>query len=134
MSCREFVDNLLDTKYDFDRNMLKCLYTSIKANPYKYGAEAQLQQQQQNLLEHDRRLKKNGSMGKGSSNLIMPLSSTSMGNCVTTSTRNSLLVINPNEQVDYKHGFVLKKSVYDSDGTKSKLFLKSSQSNFIKFN
>lgn len=129
MTCREFVDNLLNTKQNLDRKMLKSLYDSIKANPYKYGAETQ---QKQNLINQNRCLKKSCSIRSNDSTMY---TNTSI-NFENHPLRHSLLIINPNEQVDYKHGYVLKKSVYDLDGSRSKfqnfLQILSSFKNFKK--
>ncbi|KAI1726395.1 pleckstrin homology domain-containing protein [Ditylenchus destructor] len=90
MTCREFVNNLLHTQYTFDRNMLKTLYNSIKDLSFQC---------------HSATLQKSQVGG-------------SIRASETGSVRHSLL-INPNEQVDYKHGWVLKKSVYDADGKRT---------------
>jgi hypothetical protein len=95
MTSREFVNNLAHTDYEYDRNLLKTLYKSVKDTPFIY---------------HDDGL--NGSHPE------TPKRSSSARVNRRKSTKNSLL-INPNEQIDYHHGWVLKKSVYDSDGKRS---------------
>lgn len=110
MTCREFVDNLLNTKQNLDRKMLKGLYASIKLNPYKYGTETQLNNGSNNRLKNSSSIRSNDPLMRSSRSITFE----------ENSIRNSLLVINPNEQIDYKHGYVLKKSVYDADGSRSK--------------
>uniref|UniRef100_A0A915CYT3 PH domain-containing protein n=1 Tax=Ditylenchus dipsaci TaxID=166011 RepID=A0A915CYT3_9BILA len=78
MTSREFVNNLLHTQYSYDRNVLKTLYNSIKETPFKYQSEVQQR-------------KSTASMGINGHSLL----------------RGSLL-INPNEQIDYKHGWCSK--------------------------
>lgn len=88
MSSREFVNNLAHIA-KFDRNMLKALYTSIKQTPFHY--------QQSSIAPvdpRDKHVRSNGSVRLSRA----------------TSMKSSTgVLINPDEQIDYKHGWLLKK-------------------------
>lgn len=96
MSSREFINNLAHTQYPFERNLLKTLYSAVKESPFKY---------------HEEEVKLDGSVKKnGSAKLARKKSQQS---------KKSTIFADPKDQIDYKHGWVMKKSVYDSDGKRS---------------
>lgn len=110
MSCREFIDNLLNTDYKYDLAMLKELYASVKEQPFHYKADAgQFQPSASTAVGMGREKRLSRVLSKRSPNGTGPKSSVSSG------------LIDPEQQVDYKHGWLVKKSMYDSDGKKTPL-------------
>lgn len=119
MTMREFVNNLLHTQYVYDPNILKTLYKAVKDRPFLQIALTQNQ---------------TASISEGNidcyAGLATPILSQN-GQChvaykqeinkkqMHSLKRNDSMFANPREQVDYKRGWLLKKSVYDLDGKKS---------------
>jgi hypothetical protein len=100
MSCRDFIENFSHTDYSYNPAILKELYAAIKEQPFHYGS-AQVNQTSSPTTRtnnKEKRMSRVLSM-KGSA--------------------SSSALINPEQQVDYKHGWLLKKSIYDADGKKS---------------
>jgi len=90
MSSREFLNNLAHTKSQFDRNMLKALYISVKQAPFHYQQSPVVPVES----SRDKQVKGNGSVRLSRA----------------TSMKSSTgVLINPDEQIDYKHGWLLKK-------------------------
>lgn len=137
MTMREFVNNLLHIQYVYDRNMLKTLYKAVKDTPFLHITSSEA-----NVVPTTS-LISNGGIDCFT-NLGAPILSqnglclvaknimeksgdelrrTSSNKQRRTSNRKDSIFANPREQVDYKRGWLLKKSVYDSDGKRSSFFL-----------
>lgn len=114
---REFVDNLLHTRCAYDRNMLKTLYNAVKDSPFKREA---LQRATSDTTVTA--LKESGfvSMPERGKKVMNGGGVSSAFSLHDPMAPSSLTMVDPNEQVDYRHGWVLKKSTYDSDGVRSK--------------
>uniref|UniRef100_A0A1I7W689 SEC7 domain-containing protein n=1 Tax=Heterorhabditis bacteriophora TaxID=37862 RepID=A0A1I7W689_HETBA len=90
MAVRDFINNLGHTGVQYKRDLLKALYTSIKENE---------------IIHTNDSVKK------------MTFSSPYKR---LFSSQAQVLEIDPESQVEYKCGYIMRKCVYDSDGTKSK--------------
>uniref|UniRef100_A0A0N5B231 SEC7 domain-containing protein n=1 Tax=Strongyloides papillosus TaxID=174720 RepID=A0A0N5B231_STREA len=96
MSCREFINNVTHMKDDYDRNLLKVLYSSVSKEP----------------------LSNNSSVGEiKKSNFDKPLKrQTSFRKSLLRKKSEKMALIMPQkEQVDYKHGYIYRKCIFDSE-------------------
>jgi hypothetical protein len=96
MTVREFVDNLGHTQYSYERNLLKVLYNAVKSTPFKY-----LDDDQEKTDVQDGQATRASGVFRRLSRKI--------------SKKGAEI----KDQIDYKHGWVVKKSVYDIDGKKT---------------
>uniref|UniRef100_A0A915C8F8 Uncharacterized protein n=2 Tax=Parascaris univalens TaxID=6257 RepID=A0A915C8F8_PARUN len=102
MSSREFIDNISQTEHSFDRTLLKTLYGSIKEQPIKWAED-------DNEVEPNGELPANGSATKmGATNKKKRKSMT-----------KSKSVVGQDDQIEYKAGWVMRKCVYDRDGSRT---------------
>ncbi|VDD88070.1 unnamed protein product, partial [Enterobius vermicularis] len=99
MSSREFIENLGQTEYVYDRALLKTLYTAIKEQPIKWAEDS----------------KEEGL------NLRAPSgdTATSSSKNARRSMRKSKSAIGEDDQIEYKAGWVVMKCVYDNDGKRT---------------
>lgn len=96
MSCRDFIDNLSqNSPHLYSRDLLKSLYNSIKGHPIELVREP-------------------GSSSETTTDSGLPSRSLQDHRFVT--------VPDPDTQVEYKKGWVLRKAVFDVDGKRSKIF------------
>uniref|UniRef100_A0A0N5ARG8 SEC7 domain-containing protein n=1 Tax=Syphacia muris TaxID=451379 RepID=A0A0N5ARG8_9BILA len=99
MSSREFIENLGETEYVFDRGLLKTLYMAIKDQPIKWAED-------DNEDSNTCKTSTGGTL-------------TSSGKNVRKSMRKSRSTIGEDDQIEYKVGWVVMKCVYDSDGKRT---------------
>lgn len=88
----EFIDNLCYTNHTYDRGLLKTLYTKIKSQPFKSAPSDA-------AATADERPKRRVSTAIASA--------ATFGRQLT-------------DQVDYNRGWIMVKTVYDSDGKRSR--------------
>lgn len=110
MTCREFIDNLLHTDFKYDLAMLKELYISVKEQSFQYKpGEEPIQPSPLTV-----------GMGR-EKRLSRMLSKRGNPDGAKTSVSSTSALIDPEQQIDYKHGWLVKKSIYDADGKKTPL-------------
>uniref|UniRef100_A0A914UQQ4 Uncharacterized protein n=1 Tax=Plectus sambesii TaxID=2011161 RepID=A0A914UQQ4_9BILA len=102
MSTREFIDNLSNTGFNYKRDLLKCLHSAIKNAPIEWARDTP-------EFDVDRDVRSNGP--------IITSTATSAGSKGVP----LLQVPDPDSQVEYKNGWVMRKCVYDSDGKRTPL-------------
>lgn len=95
MSCRDFIENLSNAGFSFSRDLLKTLYNSIKQNPIEWAKDSV-------------------------SGSEATLSVTTIGSGAGAGSGSTFLEYpDPESQVEYKKGWVMRKCLVDPDGKKT---------------
>lgn len=120
MSMREFVNNLLRIHCVYDPNILKTLYKAVKDKPFLL-AESTQNLTSSSISESETNFNSNLFTSIHSQNEKCLIANKQEINGVKNHIlkKNDSMFANPREQVDYKRGWLLKKSVYDLNGKKS---------------
>ncbi|CEF60735.1 Sec7 domain and Pleckstrin homology domain, spectrin-type and Pleckstrin homology domain and Pleckstrin homology-like domain and Sec7 domain, alpha orthogonal bundle-containing protein [Strongyloides ratti] len=100
MSCREFINNVTHQKNDYDRNLLKVLYSSISKEPLSNNTSLENVKK----VNDDKLLKRQSSFRKS---------------LLRKKSERIALIMPQKEQVDYKHGFIYRKCLFDSEEKKT---------------
>uniref|UniRef100_A0A0N4Z801 SEC7 domain-containing protein n=1 Tax=Parastrongyloides trichosuri TaxID=131310 RepID=A0A0N4Z801_PARTI len=100
MSCREFINNVTHMKSNYDRNLLKVLYSSIHKEPLS----SKITQEETKKLNEEKTFKKQSSFRRS---------------VLRKKSERMALVMPQKEQVDYKHGFIYRKCLFDSEEKKT---------------
>ncbi|VDK58730.1 unnamed protein product [Anisakis simplex] len=109
MSSREFIDNISQTEHTFDRSLLKTLYGSIRDQPIKWAEdESELEKSNETSASNGSALNQR----ERGSGLLDRKKRKSF-------TNKSKSVVADDDQIEYKAGWVVRKSVYDRDGNRS---------------
>ncbi len=130
MTCPEFVDNLsgLNDNGDFPGTLLRTLYASIKleAIPWSdsFGEDIVLEQQQQQAQPSflgDAGERDAEAAAAAQHSAAAPSSSIKIGSAGGGLNPFLALPEHPDRLVDYKNGYVMRKSCFDAQGKKTKL-------------
>ncbi|KIH49835.1 Sec7 domain protein [Ancylostoma duodenale] len=89
MTIRDFINNISHTGVHYKRDLLKALYNSIKENEIVHASKFE-----------------------------KPLT-TKVASKRSFVSRQLLLEVDPDSQVEYKCGYIMRKCVYDADGAKT---------------
>ncbi|KAL3110097.1 hypothetical protein niasHT_015700 [Heterodera trifolii] len=116
MSCREFIDNLSHSEHNkFDTAMLRELYVGVSERPINWRrtendeTEGSVQSSSTDQHKFETRFGRILSSKRRDSSVISELKSDSLAGTM----------VDPEHQVDYKHGWLFRKSIYDADGKRT---------------
>uniref|UniRef100_A0A183CIS3 SEC7 domain-containing protein n=1 Tax=Globodera pallida TaxID=36090 RepID=A0A183CIS3_GLOPA len=117
MSCREFIDNMTHLEHNkYSHAMLRELFVAVSEQPFNCQAGSDETEESVQSTSTDRKHERRFSR---------VLSSKRRGSSATSELRTggSLAgtAVDPEQQVDYKHGWLLRKSIYDADGKRTPL-------------
>uniref|UniRef100_A0A7E4W5I4 SEC7 domain-containing protein n=1 Tax=Panagrellus redivivus TaxID=6233 RepID=A0A7E4W5I4_PANRE len=99
MALRDFVENIGNTGCRFERNLLRTLYNDILAHPFKYD-------------EDEKPNKSSEASTSRASGVLRSLSK---------KVSKKAVLPDFNKHADYRHGWLVKKSIYDTDGKRTPL-------------
>uniref|UniRef100_A0A914HXV4 PH and SEC7 domain-containing protein 1 n=1 Tax=Globodera rostochiensis TaxID=31243 RepID=A0A914HXV4_GLORO len=117
MSCREFIDNMTHLEHNkYGHAMLRELFVAVSEQPFNCQTGSDETEESVQSTSTDRKHERRFSR---------VLSSKRRGSSATSELRTggSLAgtAVDPEQQVDYKHGWLLRKSIYDADGKRTPL-------------